>query len=125
VANPTDHRYLLENQTPEWKRAYIDYRAAKKAIKVVALRLNEASQKSPGINGNGEERDTVEYDSSGDEDYGPSAPPKKPASVGSGKGRTPTSPRAGTAGTAGSTSTTPKVSRTNVSPSVTAISSAS
>lgn len=33
------HRYLDENATPEWKRAYIDYRACKKQIKKISQRL--------------------------------------------------------------------------------------
>ncbi|ORY33359.1 SPX domain-domain-containing protein [Naematelia encephala] len=64
-------RYLAENQTPEWKRAYIDYRACKKKIKVINNRLRQ-------IDGEVEE----EKDSSdADEDHGPSAPPRKSGSI--------------------------------------------
>ncbi|KAK4685855.1 hypothetical protein P7C73_g4278, partial [Tremellales sp. Uapishka_1] len=59
-------QYLAENQTPEWKRAYIDYKACKKAIKIVGARM-----------GRGKEiKDGVEVDSSdNDADHGPSAHP--------------------------------------------------
>ncbi|WVQ84502.1 hypothetical protein IAT38_006654 [Cryptococcus sp. DSM 104549] len=61
-------RYLQENLTPEWKRAYIDYRGCKKAIKVVAARLGQVKE--------GKEDD--DRDSSGaDDDNGPSAPPRR------------------------------------------------
>jgi hypothetical protein len=72
-------RYLSENLTPEWKRAYIDYRACKKSIKVIARRLGqlgdqtvESQEERPEGDGN---------DSSADEDYGPSAPPRRSPSA--------------------------------------------
>ncbi|WVQ74177.1 hypothetical protein IAR50_003771 [Cryptococcus sp. DSM 104548] len=61
-------RYLQENLTPEWKRAYIDYRACKKSIKVIAARMGHVKEEVEGDQG----------DSSGpDDDYGPSAPHRK------------------------------------------------
>jgi hypothetical protein len=68
-------RYLSENLTPEWKRAYIDYRACKKSIKVIARRLGQAGDQAPDSGEEGAERDG--NDSSADEDYGPSAPPRR------------------------------------------------
>ncbi|ODN94664.1 hypothetical protein L198_04805 [Cryptococcus wingfieldii CBS 7118] len=68
MAHETFSRYLQENLTPEWKRAYIDYRACKKSIKVIAARMGHIQEEGEGDQG----------DSSGpDDDYGPSAPPKK------------------------------------------------
>ncbi|KIR29217.1 hypothetical protein I309_01804 [Cryptococcus deuterogattii LA55] len=62
-------RYLQENLTPEWKRAYIDYRACKKSIKVVAARLGQVKEQED-VDGGGS--------SSGpDDDHGPSAPQLK------------------------------------------------
>ncbi|OXC70750.1 hypothetical protein AYX13_00732 [Cryptococcus neoformans] len=59
-------RYLQENLTPEWKRAYIDYRACKKLIKVIAARLGQIKEQED-VDGGGS--------SSGpDDDHGPSAP---------------------------------------------------
>ncbi|WRT70222.1 uncharacterized protein IL334_007217 [Kwoniella shivajii] len=72
-------RYLAENQTPEWKRAYIDYRICKKKIKVVAKRLGQLKDIHGGpIQGQGvEAEDDDGDDSSGaDDDHGPSAVPK-------------------------------------------------
>ncbi|WWC72020.1 uncharacterized protein I206_105979 [Kwoniella pini CBS 10737] len=67
-------RYLAENQTPEWKRAYIDYRQCKKKIKVVAARLGQVKERKEGQINGGEEED--DGDSSGaDDDHGPSALP--------------------------------------------------
>ncbi|KIR53486.1 hypothetical protein I315_04079 [Cryptococcus gattii Ru294] len=61
--------YLQENLTPEWKRAYIDYRACKKSIKVVAARLGQIKEQED-VDGGGS--------SSGpDDDHGPSAPQLK------------------------------------------------
>lgn len=86
-----DRRYLEENATPEWKRAYIDYRGAKKAIKrAVASRENQAVDENNDF-------------SSEDEDNGPSAKPKTPASPGgsalsriiSGSPKTPNTARSG------------------------------
>nr|XP_019044152.1 hypothetical protein I302_07433 [Kwoniella bestiolae CBS 10118]OCF23082.1 hypothetical protein I302_07433 [Kwoniella bestiolae CBS 10118] len=69
-------RYLVENQTPEWKRAYIDYRQCKKKIKVVAKRLGQIKERREGEPG-GEEEEDEDGDSSGaDDDHGPSAPPR-------------------------------------------------
>lgn len=66
----TDIRYLDENATPEWKRAYIDYRGAKKAIKRAAASLqNEAVEENNDF-------------SSDDEDHGPSAKPRRSSSAG-------------------------------------------
>ncbi|WVF72993.1 hypothetical protein IAT40_007811 [Kwoniella sp. CBS 6097] len=72
-------RYLAENQTPEWKRAYIDYRACKKAIKVVARRLGQIrdGHREGDEGGEGGGQDGDGDDSSGaDDDHGPSAPPR-------------------------------------------------
>jgi len=80
VTSTTNHpRYLSENLTPEWKRAYIDYRACKKAIKVIARRLGQvpADQVSGSQEDQAENGDADGNDSSADEDYGPSAPPRK------------------------------------------------
>ncbi|WWC91724.1 uncharacterized protein L201_006671 [Kwoniella dendrophila CBS 6074] len=74
-------RYLAENQTPEWKRAYIDYRLCKKTIKVVAARLGQVKERREGGVISGGEED--EGDSSGaDDDHGPSAAPKDKKSPG-------------------------------------------
>jgi len=56
----------------------MDYRACKKAIKVIAIRLGEA-EAAGEISGDdaGEMIAHGELDSSGDEDYGPVAPPKE------------------------------------------------
>ncbi|WVO14281.1 hypothetical protein L204_101913 [Cryptococcus depauperatus] len=62
--------YLQENQTPEWKRAYIDYGACKKAINVVATRLGQAKEKE------GKDEDDGGSSSGPDDDNGPTAPPK-------------------------------------------------
>lgn len=73
-------RYLTENLTPEWRRAYIDYRACKKAIKVVARRLGQLQEEEPESAEGDEPKEQggdVGNDSSGDDDYGPSAPPRK------------------------------------------------
>lgn len=70
--NLTCLSYLEENLTPEWKRAYIDYRACKKAIKVIARRLGQAKDGASGED---------EGHSSADEDHGPSAQPKSPSTV--------------------------------------------
>lgn len=86
----TDIRYLEENATPEWKRAYIDYRGAKKAIKRAV-----ASRESQAV-------DEINDLSSEDEDNGPSAKPKTPTSPGgsalsriiSGSPKTPNTARA-------------------------------
>ena len=68
-------RYLSENLTPEWKRAYIDYRACKKAIKVISQRLGDVKVQ------HGQDDEAGERDSSdGDDDAGPSAPPRKTTS---------------------------------------------
>jgi hypothetical protein len=69
---------LSENLTPEWKRAYIDYRACKKSIKVIARRLGQTGDQAPDSAEDGAERDG--NDSSADEDYGPSAPPRRSTS---------------------------------------------
>ncbi|KAL7418429.1 Xenotropic and polytropic retrovirus receptor 1 [Cryptotrichosporon argae] len=63
-------RYLVENQTPEWKRAYIDYRACKKAIKAVAVRLGQRPDALDDADNDNDE------DSDGDDDHGPSARPR-------------------------------------------------
>lgn len=81
-----DHeRYLNENLTPEWKRAYLDYRTCKKHIKLIARRLaREAGNldvKPEEVDGN---------DSSADEDYGPSAPPRKSPGLGVSRSRSGT-----------------------------------
>ncbi|OCF44626.1 hypothetical protein I317_01513 [Kwoniella heveanensis CBS 569] len=68
-------RYLAENQTPEWKRAYIDYRACKKAIKVVARRLGQVKE-SGGEGGAGDGDGDGDDSSGADDDHGPSAPPR-------------------------------------------------
>ncbi|WVR00182.1 hypothetical protein IAU59_007324 [Kwoniella sp. CBS 9459] len=70
-------RYLAENLTPEWKRAYIDYRACKKAIKVVAKRLGHIKDSREGQEGEDGDQDGDGDDSSGaDDDHGPSAAPR-------------------------------------------------
>ncbi|KAK8853230.1 hypothetical protein IAR55_003932 [Kwoniella newhampshirensis] len=68
-------RYLAENLTPEWKRAYIDYRACKKAIKVVGKRLGQVKDAREGEDG--DDDDGNQSSSGADDDYGPSAPPKR------------------------------------------------
>lgn len=81
-------RYLEDNLTPEWKRAYIDYRACKKSIKVIANRLAAGDVDAA-------EQIHKEVDkSSDDEDAGPSAPPRKSPSVSQGgrPGRSPMTP---------------------------------
>lgn len=94
------NRYLEENATPEWKRAYINYRAVKKVIKRISLRLS----KDPDP----EAHSAAESDksSSGNEDHGPtrerrrnesspavSTPGTAPRpSPGFGTGPSPTSP---------------------------------
>ncbi|EIW72108.1 hypothetical protein TREMEDRAFT_70627 [Tremella mesenterica DSM 1558] len=67
-------RYLDENSTPEWKRAYIDYRACKKAIKVIARRLGQ--ERSRIKNGEQPDKGSGSHESSDDVDHGPSAPPR-------------------------------------------------
>ncbi|WWD03630.1 hypothetical protein V865_001685 [Kwoniella europaea PYCC6329] len=67
-------RYLVENQTPEWKRAYIDYRLCKKKIKVVAKRLGQVKERKEG---EGEEDDQDGDSSGADDDHGPSAPSRE------------------------------------------------
>lgn len=86
-----DRRYLEENATPEWKRAYIDYRGAKKAIKrAVASRENQAVDENNDF--------SSEED---DADNGPSAKPRDPSSpsalsrIISGSPRTPATARSG------------------------------
>lgn len=69
----TDVRYLEENLTPEWRRAYIDYRACKKSIKVVANRLGQTGDRAR----HGEQSGNGSPDSSDDNDHGPSAPAKR------------------------------------------------
>lgn len=88
---PADIRYLEENATPEWKRAYIDYRGAKKAIKrAVASRENQAVDENNDF--------SSEED---DADNGPSAKPRDPSSpsalsrIISGSPRTPATARSG------------------------------
>ncbi|WWD19646.1 hypothetical protein CI109_104108 [Kwoniella shandongensis] len=66
-------QYLVENLTPEWKRAYIDYRACKKAIKAVGKRLGQVKDDTR----EGEDADGNQSSSGADDDYGPSAPPRK------------------------------------------------
>ncbi|BEI88828.1 uncharacterized protein CcaverHIS019_0201900 [Cutaneotrichosporon cavernicola] len=51
--------YLADNATPEWARAYIDYRALKKQIKRIVARMHD-------------EGEDVDDRSSDDEDHGPS-----------------------------------------------------
>ncbi|TXT12915.1 hypothetical protein VHUM_01316 [Vanrija humicola] len=85
-------QYLNDNATPEWKRAYIDYRACKKQIKRIVARLE---QNDPAA---ADAADAA--DSSGDDDHGPSKakqrPPSTPgtASVHAGSGA-PTAPATG------------------------------
>lgn len=80
------HRYLAENATPEWKRAYIDYRAAKKAIKRVTERLtkvpdppttggpiNALSRIATRTKGDHGKGDGNASDSSEDGDHGPAS----------------------------------------------------
>jgi hypothetical protein len=62
--------------TPEWKRAYIDYRACKKAIKVIAVRLGTDQPKFTEDLAGTDGKDSSDADDD-DDDYGPSAPPKK------------------------------------------------
>ncbi|WWC64582.1 uncharacterized protein I303_107193 [Kwoniella dejecticola CBS 10117] len=96
-------RYLAENQTPEWKRAYIDYRQCKKKIKVVAARLGQVKERKEGGLSGGEEGD--DGDSSGaDDDHGPSAPPRE-------KRGTPDTIRGSLRSRMGSTAATPRLDR--------------
>jgi hypothetical protein len=73
-------RYLAENKTPEWARAYMDYRACKKAIKAIAIRLAEAhlATDAPVIDSKAAEMvlDGELDDGSSDEDFGPVASPR-------------------------------------------------
>lgn len=66
-------RYLKENATPEWKRAYVDYRTCKKYIKIIALRI---AREAGNLDATPDEVNA--NDSSADDDYGPSAPPRRP-----------------------------------------------
>jgi hypothetical protein len=93
VPRPLTSRYLAENATPEWKRAYIDYRAAKKAIKRVANRLKQTPEPIPGNESNkSDDGDVSGASSSGDDDdHGPSKP-RRGASA-----RSPAVPPASTA----------------------------
>jgi hypothetical protein len=71
-----DSRYLEENLTPEWRRAYIDYKGCKKRIKIIDARLR--SRGSPQIAPDGVKVNESANDSSdNDGDHGPAAPPKK------------------------------------------------
>jgi len=103
-------RYLSENLTPEWKRAYIDYRACKKSIKVIARRLGQVGDQTPESQ---EERAEQEAnDSSADEDYGPSAPPRRsPSGIGrsvrSGSSAKSPNPEGSTPNSAGKTKASP------------------
>ena len=85
-------RYLAENLTPEWKRAYIDYRACKKAIKVIANRLGDGHP-------DGQVGDEADKSSDGDDgDGGPSAPPRRSLSTRTGPGSTKSGPESGRIG---------------------------
>lgn len=108
--NIADTRYLDENATPEWKRAYIDYRGAKKAIKrAVASRENQAVDENNDF-------------SSEDEDNGPSAKPRAPGSPGGSalsriiSGSSPRSPNTARSGKTPRTPRTPKTPRPGTSP---------
>ncbi|KAL1412764.1 Xenotropic and polytropic retrovirus receptor 1 [Vanrija albida] len=86
-------QYLNDNATPEWKRAYIDYRACKKQIKRITARLE---QNDPEADEDGNRS------SSGDDDHGPSKakgarPPSTPgaASVRAGGSGAAASPNTG------------------------------
>lgn len=73
------YRYLEQNLTPEWRRAYIDYKGCKKRIRISEDRLK--SKGSPGTAAAAIERQRTierdERDSSGDDaDNGPAARPK-------------------------------------------------
>ena len=75
ISNRVEHadgilRYLAENLTSEWKRAYIDYGQCKKKIKVISARLGQNQ-------GGKEEKDS----SDGDADHGPSAAPRTRSSA--------------------------------------------
>ena len=84
----TDCRYLRENLTPEWKRAYLDYSACKKAIKVIARRLDQNKDTATGEDG----KDSSDAD---DDDHGPSRQPKKTPSIRASAGGSVKSPRSG------------------------------
>ncbi|ORX40589.1 SPX domain-domain-containing protein [Kockovaella imperatae] len=71
-------QYLKDHLTPEWKRAYIDYSACKKAIKVVKKRLDQAREgQRDHTAGEGAQEDGDDREASSDlddEDHGPSKP---------------------------------------------------
>ncbi|WOO82310.1 Xenotropic and polytropic retrovirus receptor 1 [Vanrija pseudolonga] len=110
-------QYLNDNATPEWKRAYIDYRACKKQIKRITARLEQADPEAADAG-----------DSSGDDDHGPSKPkgqrpPSTPgaASVTVGSGAATTSPATGAAtpGAAAPDAKPPAAAGDTLSPSTT------
>lgn len=107
-------RYLEDNLTPEWKRAYLDYRACKKSIKIIANRLAAGNPDTA-------REIKEEIDKSSDDDVGPSAIPKKSPVVSmsskGGSGRSPLSPGRAGGGGGGSSNLNP-VSSGNVSKGV-------